>query len=360
MNKIYTTELIKKLDSKGSTRYWIGYVIEEDGLIFTSQEYWSVNIKDEESVHQIAQPTKVSIKNVGKVNQTSLEEQAINEITSLYNKKIDEGYGRELVEIFLPMLAQKFDKKKATFPAYIQPKLDGMRASYINGKFYSRKRKELLPEITSHIQPNSNSEWILDGEIMLPPPHTFQETISAIKKKGLLSDSLIYYIFDCYNSSQPNLTFEERTDILFSLFNKVNCIIVPSYLCYCLEDFESKATEFISQGYEGAMYRSVEGVYKVNIRSSNLLKYKEFSDDEFKIVDVEDGDGREEGCAIFTCITEEGLPFNVRPKLSLEERKVIFSNKERYIGLIYTVRYQDRTKDNIPRFPVGISIRDYE
>jgi ATP-dependent DNA ligase len=366
MTKVYSTPLVQKKDSKKNVRYWIGYVIKHldssnTKKYYTSSEYWGIKSNGEESLHQQSELVQVSSKNVGKSNETTELDQAISEINSLYSKKLDEGYREEtkVEEIFLPMLAQKFTNK-VKFPAYIQPKLDGQRMFLKpDGTFWTRKGKQVLPEVTKHIKAD-NSSLILDGELMLPLGYTFQETISAIKKYGDLSNQLVFHIFDCYDPVRPQLSFQERFDTVFSILNTEGCVTVPSYLCYALEQFKEKAAEFIAQGYEGAMYRTSSGLYKVNHRSADLLKYKEFQDDEFVITNVVCGVGREQDCAIFVCVTEEGNTFGVRPKGTIESRKEMYANKDSYIGKLYTVKYQELTDGGLPRFPVGIGVRDFE
>ena len=61
--------------------------------------------------------------------------------------------------------------------------------------------------------------------------------------------------------------------------------------------------------------------------------------------------------AIFRCLNEDGLPFDVSPKGSVEERADMFKNLDKYIGENLTIKFQGRTSDNIPRFPVGLRIR---
>jgi DNA ligase-1 len=41
-------------------------------------------------------------------------------------------------------------------------------------------------------------------------------------------------------------------------------------------------------------------------------------------------------------------------------RTDFYKNAAKYIGKKLTVKYQELTKDGIPRFPVGIAIRDYD
>ena len=64
------------------------------------------------------------------------------------------------------------------------------------------------------------------------------------------------------------------------------------------------------------------------------------------------------GLVIWECITKFGKSFHVRPKGTFEERRKLFQNGSKYIGLLLTVIFQEYSADGIPRFPVGKSIRD--
>ena len=59
--------------------------------------------------------------------------------------------------------------------------------------------------------------------------------------------------------------------------------------------------------------------------------------------------------------TDKGEEFTCRPRGSIEERKEDYQNylenPSDYIGKLYTVRFQEKYENDIPRFPVGISIR---
>ena len=117
--------------------------------------------------------------------------------------------------------------------------------------------------------------------------------------------------------------------------------------------------KFIEEGYEGAMVRNISGAYALGKRSANLQKVKTFLDGEYKIVAYTEGVGKEEGCVIWQCETTGGR-FYVRPKGTQAQRQEWFNNASQYIGKMLTVKYQELTDDGIPRFPVGISVRDYE
>jgi DNA ligase-1 len=77
-------------------------------------------------------------------------------------------------------------------------------------------------------------------------------------------------------------------------------------------------------------------------------------------VGFKEGDGVEKGCVLWRCATVEGLEFDCRPRGSREERAELYRRGATYVGKPLTVRFQEWTDDKVPRFPVGITIRDYE
>jgi hypothetical protein len=91
-----------------------------------------------------------------------------------------------------------------------------------------------------------------------------------------------------------------------------------------------------------------------------LQKFKQFLDDEFSIVDFLEGTGNDAGTVIWVCTNDNNDTFKVRPRGTREQRREWFSDGNNLIGSTLTVRYFELTDDGIPRFPVGIAIRDYE
>ena len=93
---------------------------------------------------------------------------------------------------------------------------------------------------------------------------------------------------------------------------------------------------------------------------------KSMMDKEFPIVDFKEGKGQDIGTVIWICSINDAaaaspnMEFSVRPRGTRDERKVWFENAGTFIGKMLTVRFQEWSKDGIPRFPVGIAIRDYE
>ena len=325
-------------------------------------------------------------KNIGRANETSVYEQACSEAKSAHSRKKDSGYVEDKGAIphesdgmFLPMLAHRYDKHgaKIDFPCLVQPKLDGVRmlARKENGvvSMWSRKGKviDIPDKINAQLCEMLSDGQCTDGELYVHG-WTFQRIIAAVKKKRDDTDLLEYHIYD---SPHPTLIFEDRVPkryIQTTMF-PVHCRdwndhaglirnikFVETIDIENQEEFNLYESMFVQQGYEGMMVRNQNSAYKYKHRSYDLQKVKRFVDDEFKIVGGEDGTGREAGLIVFRCITSNGLEFGVRPRGSHEERAEIFINLNDYIGKHLTVRYQELTDDGLPRFPVGIAVRDYE
>ncbi len=309
-------------------------------------------------------------KNIGKSNETTPYEQAVLEAKSALSKKIDEGYARKIEDIpkvseglFLPMLAHSFDKhsKKINYPCWVQPKLDGVRmlSKKIDGKVFmwSRKGKviDVPDKIKNQLKSLMNEKDCFDGELYVHG-WDFQRIISAVKRKNSDTDKLQYHIYDM---PEPNKTFENRflKKDLNSL-EGLNIKIVKTDIVDKKNNLEALERFYVKKAYEGVMVRNRNSLYEYKNRSYDLQKVKRFEDHEFEIIGGKCGTGKESGLVIFKCITEDGVEFDVRPKGCYEDRSYMYKNLESYIGKKLKVLFQGRTNDNVPRFPVGIGIRE--
>jgi len=259
-----------------------------------------------------------------------------------------------------PMLANKFDDSKATFPCYVQPKLDGVRCLFDGKKAWTRNLKDHKPHILRMLQeryPNLPEGMVLDGELMLPNA-TFQETVSAVKKEYEISETLEYHVYDCWMEGLPDLPFGERR-LMSQAFLKHS---VPTYELKSPKEIWEMLDYFIGDGYEGLIYRSSGGVYKHGRSGRDLLKLKKFLDAEYMIVDVIEGKGKDVGTPIWVCRVSaaDTRTFKARPMGTYEWRREAWENRLSYIGKMLTVKYQELTDEGIPRFPIGVGVRDYE
>ena len=245
----------------------------------------------------------------------------------------------------LPMLANKWEdrQKYISEPFYVQPKLDGVRLLVSNKGCFSRTGKPVKG--VEHLARGLRDGEYLDGECYAPNK-TFEEITSMFKMNP---ESLEFHVFDYFDTRRPNLTFEER----------MKHITVDTFLVKEKKEVRGYHDMFVQQGHEGIMIRDAASTYEIGKRSNYLLKYKAFQTEEYPIVDVKEGSGREKGTAIWICKTGE-QHFSVKPEGTLEKRREYLDKKEKYVGKHLTVRFQNLTALGVPRFPVGVAVRDYE
>jgi ATP-dependent DNA ligase len=265
------------------------------------------------------------------------------------------------------MLAQKFTKSghHIEYPAFIQPKLNGVRCfakkiSEFEIDYSSRKGKSFngtLQHLTPSLLHVLKTGDILDGEIYRHD-WGFQQIIRRVKKLRPDTNRLQFHAYDF---ADENLDFYERLGKLVLLKIQGFVQIVETGPIMHSDAVKIFHDKFIQQGYEGAIVRNAAGKYKFNHRDKNLQKYKEFIDEEFVIVGFHTGTGTEEGCIVFEVQAKKGgVRFSVRPKGSRETKRRWVQEFENIRGRELTVRYQELSEDNVPIFPVGIAIRDYE
>ena len=318
------------------------------------------------------QVTEVEVpmgKNLGRANATTAEEQCLAEAEALYQKQIArKGYTEEIpTEVpNLPMLAHKYKDfaHKINWPAGVSYKIDGIRCiiSIANGKAKctSRTGNELfnLGHITDELL-GVTDDIIIDGELY-SDKHSFEEIVSIVRKSKSEDPRMLdiyFYAFDIINDK----TYHQRVVNLDFLTSRVNNTkIVPWKIASSEERMLSFHKEAIELGYEGTMVRNLDSKYKPNKRSYDLLKYKEFIDNEFLITGWKTGKGKFANIPTFELITLDKKTFEATPKGNEAIRAEYMANADSYIGLRATVRFFEYTADGIPRFPVMVAIRDYE
>ena len=391
----------------GKTKSWSIRVLErgDTGVIKTTHGYVDGKMQVNEKIISVG-------KNIGKKNETTPLQQAVSEAKASWIKKKESGYsplgvttttpsasvsditkgvaavnldaknesGDEAKDdeddsgrgkgidrdVPSPMLAHDFLKrgKSIKFPCYTQRKYDGTRCVAISGKGLFSRNKKRYPHL-DHIVAEINklpSTIILDGELY-SDTLTFQEIVGIVKRETLKEGDekkqlqIKLHVYDIINEAPYELRYT-NLQILFNKYKFQHLVLVKSDICESEEAIKELHARYVQEGYEGLMLRNKTGLYK-NSRAVDLQKYKEFFDGEFKIVAFKEGEGLEAGCVIWICEAENGQ-FACRPRGTREERIELYSNGDKYVGKKLTVRYQEMTDSNVPRFPVGIAIRDYE
>jgi DNA ligase-1 len=320
---------------------------------------------------------KCKPKNIGKSNGTTAEQQALSEMQNKISIKLKEGYYRTREDAvndttFTPMLAEKYEdyKDKIKFPQIAQPKLDGARCNiYIkNGEIVCRTRSNRdyvsVPHLIEKFKPvlEKHPTWVIDGELYNHAmKDNFEDLMSIIRQSKPTQEDLKksselidLYVYDIHDTSSPNERNIERIQNLAYLRDNFNDITVLTHDIILSKDkVESTLNYFLEKGYEGMMLRNPDGLYKPNGRSKDLLKCKIFSDEEFEIVDVLEGNGAWSGCAKkITIRLNDTDTCEASLKGTQEQLAKVLQNKQQYISKMVTVTYFGRTNTNSLRFPV--------
>ena len=93
-----------------------------------------------------------------------------------------------------------------------------------------------------------------------------------------------------------------------------------------------------------------------NKRSKNMLKHKTFTDEEYEILDICEGEGNRTSSVGYMVFERNGERFKSNVKCTFEEGVEIFKNRQSLIGRKATIKYFNLTPAGVPRFPYVINI----
>lgn len=318
-------------------------------------------------------------------------------------------------------LAKKYaaptKEKKGTdlvFPVAVQPKLDGIRSTaYLSEtgssvEFWSRSNKQQTKFAHIEAELLRFFQYLpvgagLDGEMFAPVKH-FQDLTSIIGRQSSIHPDMHiigYHIFDliiqdteyhkrysilvnAYRQYVLDITAEASSQGIDPVYNKTFHILSSS-VANSHDQIMEFHQYFTSHGHEGTIIRKMyarcnhkkcmsnpalmhdrcTSYYQGrNKRNDNLLKLKDMDDEEGTIIDIEEEiyarDGDSVSLVVFVVQADNGTIFNCRPKATVAQRAHWFNNPEECIGKRYTYQYFGKSRDGVPRHPVGIAIRDYE
>lgn len=197
----------------------------------------------------------------------------------------------------------------------------------------------------------------------LNTPEDFNSIISLCKKTKPTPEDL-----ELSKQKIKLWVYDQPGDDVFSVryanifIEKSNPFIrlVPTYQVFSLEDIEKYHEQFLSEGFEGTMIRLDLGPYE-NKRSKQLLKYKNFKDAEFFILDVEEGLGNRSGMAgKLICLLPNGNKVGVSMTGTQDFMAQVLKDKDKVIGKQATVKFFDWTPDGSLRFPTLKHIIGYD
>lgn len=301
---------------------------------------------------------------VGKAGR-SHKEQAILQFNSFVKGYLDKGYKEvdkhpneykieELNQIFgeiktnqfgviKPQLAKQADK--VTNPKIfdrewlISRKLDGVKALfyYKDGEIHTASRGGTdYDASTVHLREDinlinffkTNPTIILDGELFVRGKTLQQISGAARMEKDADTDWLQYWVYDCYDTSNPEIIAIERYEFLvnnfcrdfeFPIYYDIGDDNLDSSIRLLNHDRVSGWDSmkylhdvWVSEGFEGAVITDPDKPYKPGSRCNNLIKIKQYKSEDFKVIGYKLGLRGSEDMT-FTCELEDGRTFEAMP-----------------------------------------------
>jgi ATP-dependent DNA ligase len=268
------------------------------------------------------------------------------------------------------LLCYPLDEKRLASwepPFFADAKLDGERCRQLNhdNLLVSSELTPIIsmPHITRALEKlGSNYPFLLDGELYRHG-WKFEEIHSCVSRTVNPHPSaheIKLHVYDYWN--QP-LTpqFQRRADLQkMRKFFPPEIVLVPTKICYSLDDVLLAMDSFVSEGYEGIVVRHPGNLYVSRspaYRSPYLMKFKPKKSDTYEIVEIHQAytqTGKPKGIlGSFSCRDREGNIFSVSPGIGLTDsiKRSIYSKKNSFVGRSLLVEYQNLTSERgVPRF----------
>ena len=278
------------------------------------------------------------------------------------------------------MLASGYDQKlvdKIKFPAYVQLKLDGMRFNAIvKGEvveYRSRNGKELtIPNKTFDVPFIQMAKFygenmVFDGELLVvnaagkPVNRQTGNGILSKSIKGTMSeqeaDSVRATLWDAitFEKFSEGIETEPYSVRMAKLSNAISDMrgqkgqvghyidLVWNKQVNDIATAQKIFEKFLAEGQEGTILKSKDGIWE-DKRSKTQIKFKGELECELKVVDWEEGTGKNVGrLGALVCESSDGvIRVNVGSGYSDEQRD---EYTKKVIGKIVTVKYNARIKD---------------
>lgn len=400
-----------KRDINGNVIYWKGVIDTTSNNVRIKSYYGQLsNTYLIDSAKSISEP--IQSTNVGKTNERNPQEQAVSMLVSMYKDKLKKGYKyypfdiRNIHRIDIidntvdktntgindacqPMKFKPFELGKCVYPMLAQPKYNGVRCvslkSASTSLFDDYPIRFLSKELTEYTANHLNQaiyeainriesispNVVIDGELYIPktPPTTIAG--AAKNPNNPKSKELQFVIYDL---AVENIMQEDRIYILDNTLHDYpkhrNYFNTPTVYVsdYKVVNSDEEAIEYLdiclADGYEGCVLRPKDKEYAFGHRPSFNRKLKRFVDAEFEVLDIVEYGTRGQkvgfGCKFICRNDMNNLSFEAVPKGDYEQRLEYIDNKHLYIGKRATIKFYERTINNIPFHGNVICIRDYE
>lgn len=213
---------------------------------------------------------------------------------------------------YKPMKASDWDENKVKFPVLVQPKIDGVRSLFLNGKGITGR--SLKPHGNRYVTRVYSDPIFagLDGE--MAAEHELNPALCRLTTSALSSHEgepyILWWLFDYITPDTILMPYGERFKRLLEKYHQIvrsyhplagNLRMIPNYHCTDMEWLERYDNEFNSMGMEGTILRDPCGQYKQGystVREGGLLRIKRFVDKDAIVKGIQEGQRNENTATI--------------------------------------------------------------
>lgn len=330
------------------------------------------------SIVEVGMKTRTFDSTVTATKTKGSRRMAIDTLQSKWNKKSKkDGWVTDLdapKPVSEPMLLHRWDKaaKRRKGPWLVGTKLDGICSVYLPGghRFFSRKRSEFrvltLCDAMLRIGPiGAHGEIYRHG-------YSWEEISGAVsrgkdaefdsegRKVTLQNSELHYHMFDRHD--MEGFGYLDRLESLLDLDLPENLHVVPSVYCVTEAEVEACMERFLELKYEGAVARTLDGLFEWNSRSWDVLKLKPLFSKEFLLKEITfDKDPKFGKLISYKLIAPNGKTFKATPSSPKEKRAEDYERLRMHPlpkPLWMTAEYRDVYASGVPKFAVAKGFRD--
>jgi len=311
-------------------------------------------------------------------------------------KSVNKAFGKEFIPQWEVQQSYNIEKSPLKEGEWfsLSEKLNGVRGTFFEGKIFSRQGKEItgLDHIISDIKKlfsdekftcetykNVADDWVLDGELVRLNTDGVSDNENFRIGTGLLGQDdadkscMQFIIFDFlpkheFKNGESLLTYKSRLSELGAMSAIISQMSLKSLktvdVLYTGTDagkIDFFLDKMVSEDKEGLMLNR-DSKYSCK-RHNGILKVKRFYTIDLKVIDFEEGSGRNAGRLGAFVVEYKGNSVNVGSGYSDEQREEYWINREQIPGRVIEVKYKEESSDKKTgqvslQFPVFVSLRE--
>jgi len=296
-------------------------------------------------------------------------------------------WGKDFIKKFPCMLASSMNEKnldKIEYPAFVQTKMDGMRAMAVvkNGAVTVYSRNGRVLDVSSQfeelIDVPIDNDYVIDGELLVADNgklldrqsgngilnKALKGTISDEERKKIIMVAWDYIPLSDFEEGKCEMPTNVRMYYLDSIVQHVPAIsVIDNHIVKSIEEATNIFNELLSKGEEGVILKNIKSEW-VSKRSHDLVKMKEILEADLEIIGVVEGTGKYVGKLGSIIVKDKGhnIEVNVGTGFNDEQRDEYWKDKDKLIGNTVAVQYNAKisskgdSKDSL-FLPVFVEIR---